>query len=394
MRRMLCTLAVSAAILVAAQSAKAFSLLEMFPDVNTFEMRTNYPVTLTFNASLNPATVDSDSVAVVNEATEAQADADVTLSTTYKNNDTVIIQPQSTLVFGDRYRVVIDSGLRDIANTSFDGYFPSGYDWFVPNVPTDLARPDWDPQNFTGVFVNSNVLLGFNPFDPENTNLAERPQECPGINATGAWKIYTGRSDVLVAAVDNGLSRYDDPDLIDRFFINEGELPSPVDQNGKPCPNRDCNGDGRYSVSDYKFTPPFAGRGAADSISPEDLIDEYSDGVDNDGNGVVDDICGYDFFSDTNKALGVDEFPEGTHIDLTGKAAVGQADNGNGDKPGVCPKCGMKLVPTSEVAHGKESEAIWREKHPAQHERATTAPARQEKPNAKMDMNMDMGNGK
>jgi Cu(I)/Ag(I) efflux system membrane fusion protein len=33
------------------------------------------------------------------------------------------------------------------------------------------------------------------------------------------------------------------------------------------------------------------------------------------------------------------------------------------DKPGVCPECGMKLVPTSTVNHGKTAEGIWRKEH-------------------------------
>jgi RND family efflux transporter MFP subunit len=35
------------------------------------------------------------------------------------------------------------------------------------------------------------------------------------------------------------------------------------------------------------------------------------------------------------------------------------------DKPGLCPKCDMKLVETSTVAHGKIAEAHWLEQHPA-----------------------------
>ncbi|HLP08702.1 MAG TPA: efflux RND transporter periplasmic adaptor subunit [Opitutaceae bacterium] len=35
------------------------------------------------------------------------------------------------------------------------------------------------------------------------------------------------------------------------------------------------------------------------------------------------------------------------------------------DHPGECPKCGMDLVPTSEVQHGKRSEELWRKQHPA-----------------------------
>ena len=34
------------------------------------------------------------------------------------------------------------------------------------------------------------------------------------------------------------------------------------------------------------------------------------------------------------------------------------------DKPGNCPNCGMKLVPTSTVKHGKIAEEIWIKEHP------------------------------
>ncbi len=36
------------------------------------------------------------------------------------------------------------------------------------------------------------------------------------------------------------------------------------------------------------------------------------------------------------------------------------------DKPGLCPECEMQLVPTTTVAHGKQSEAAWRRLHPAE----------------------------
>jgi hypothetical protein len=33
------------------------------------------------------------------------------------------------------------------------------------------------------------------------------------------------------------------------------------------------------------------------------------------------------------------------------------------DKPGLCPKCDMKLVETSTVNHGPTAEANWRRQH-------------------------------
>ena len=35
------------------------------------------------------------------------------------------------------------------------------------------------------------------------------------------------------------------------------------------------------------------------------------------------------------------------------------------EKPGLCPKCNMKLVETSTVAHGQTAEKTWRRQHPA-----------------------------
>jgi hypothetical protein len=35
------------------------------------------------------------------------------------------------------------------------------------------------------------------------------------------------------------------------------------------------------------------------------------------------------------------------------------------DKPGKCPKCGMTLVETSKVSHGKVAEQHWLEQHAA-----------------------------
>jgi RND family efflux transporter MFP subunit len=41
------------------------------------------------------------------------------------------------------------------------------------------------------------------------------------------------------------------------------------------------------------------------------------------------------------------------------------------DKPGRCPKCGMKMVPTSGSEHGKQSEEIWKKTHAGMQQTAT-----------------------
>jgi Cu2+-exporting ATPase len=48
------------------------------------------------------------------------------------------------------------------------------------------------------------------------------------------------------------------------------------------------------------------------------------------------------------------------------------------DKPGDCPKCGMKLVETGSVGHGKVAEENWRKRHASEVPAAgKAAPARQ-----------------
>ena len=68
-------------------------------------------------------------------------------------------------------------------------------------------------------------------------------------------------------------------------------------------------------------------------IDAQDLIRQYSNGIDDDGNGYVDDIAGWDFFEDDNDPDDDTGFNHGT-----GRAIeqVGEANNGI-DFPGVAP---------------------------------------------------------
>ena len=71
-----------------------------------------------------------------------------------------------------------------------------------------------------------------------------------------AWDISTGSNQVLIVTIDTGVN-YDHPDLINAILVNASE---------------DINHDGRFTSADL-------------------------DGVDNDGNGFIDDVIGYDFVS-------------------------------------------------------------------------------------------------
>jgi len=117
------------------------------------------------------------------------------------------------------------------------------------------------------------------------------------IRAPEAWSLSRGEG-VVVAVVDTGLD-YDHPDIADNVFVHPGE---------------DLDGNGRVDPSDWN-------------------------GVDDDGNGFVDDLRGWNFASDAGSPDPFDDAGHGTHVAGT-IAAV--ADNGVGIA-GVAP--GSRIMP-------------------------------------------------
>ena len=162
-----------------------------------------------------------------------------------------------------------------------------------------------------------------------------------GMSVDIAWRLETGRPDVVIAVHDSGIKWNDVGDmsqLRSKFHLNRGELPMPAPVGGCHPPFGgdpwDCNGDGVFNMPDYDGDPSVTDVNGNGITDPEDLILLFSNGVDDDGNGYVDDISGYDFFEFDN-----DPFDEVQYGHGTGEAEDSTAEANNGGDLGACPNC-------------------------------------------------------
>ncbi|HTD25727.1 MAG TPA: hypothetical protein VK649_02070, partial [Candidatus Elarobacter sp.] len=175
--------------------------------------------------------------------------------------------------------------------------------------------------------------------DPTVLNSPNELFGVSGMSVETAWRLETGRPDVVIAVLDSGI-KWNDlgalNDLRKKFYLNRGELPVPqCAPPGPPGPDPyDCNGDGVLNAPDYDHDPRVSDRNGNGVIDPEDLILTFSDGVDNDGNGYVDDIAGWDFFENDNDPFDEVQFGHGT-----GEARDSTAEANNGGSLGTCPNC-------------------------------------------------------
>ncbi len=143
-----------------------------------------------------------------------------------------------------------------------------------------LERLQEDPQ-VERAEVNHPITLYATPNDPDFSELwgLHNIGQTDGvidadIDATEAWDIQQGNESVLIAVIDTGVD-YTHPDLAANIWVNPGEIPG--------------------------------------------------NGIDDDENGFVDDVHGYDFFNDVGEPY--DDHGHGTHVSGT-IAAVG--NNGIG----------------------------------------------------------------
>ena len=173
--------------------------------------------------------------------------------------------------------------------------------------------------------------------DASRMHPGERALGAIGISLDRAWQHSVGRPDVVIAVLDSGIL-WNFEDLVRKLYLNAGELPRP-----QGAAVHDANGDGVFNIEDYAEDGRVGDRNGNGLLDPGDLILAFSDCKDGDGNGYVDDICGYDFFSGRHCGVeGQDNDPgdqvafrHGTGI---ASSAAAETNNGMGDS-GVCPRC-------------------------------------------------------
>ena len=123
------------------------------------------------------------------------------------------------------------------------------------------------------------------------------------VNISEAWKVSTGSKGPLISVIDSGID-YNHPDLAANMWINPGEIPG--------------------------------------------------DGIDNDGNGVVDDVHGYNAYADNGDPM--DGFSHGTHCAGT-IAAVG---NNSVGVTGVMQEAQLMAVKIFSDSGSTSTDAILR----------------------------------
>lgn len=124
------------------------------------------------------------------------------------------------------------------------------------------------------------------------------------VNALTAWNTTTGDRNVVIAVIDGGMD-LDHPDLKDNLWINSQEVPG--------------------------------------------------DGIDNDNNGYIDDVHGYDFANEDGHPEDDTDSGHGTHV----AGIIGARGNDSTGIAGICWNC--KLMPlkfTDSTGLGTTSAAI------------------------------------
>lgn len=223
-------------------------------------------------------------------------------------------------------------------------------------------------------------LCGIRGISVTDTQATQPAGSCATGPVQTAFGVSTGNPDVHIAVLDSGIE-WNDPNLManeaDKVWLNTGELPAPRHDlstplaplpGGKTCATLtdptapdysrlgnyhpdghgktvgggyDILGNGVVNVLDWACDSRVAAamssprrHGARGVLTPEDLILAFSDGVDHDHNGYVNDIAGWNYVDNNNDPYDDVQYGHGS-----GEARDSTAEANTQGTVGACPNC-------------------------------------------------------
>jgi hypothetical protein len=222
--------------------------------------------------------------------------------------------------------------------------------FFVISFEEDISLSEIDNLTFEEIeyiqpnYINELLVEPNDYYYQNGTQWALNQDNDKDIDAPEAWNYTTGNREIVVAIVDSGI-HFDHPDLQTNIFINQYEIPAGFSDL------LDSNNDLFVSFVEILsyFNTQNLDLNTDEIIDFEDILHEDSpltDNTDDDENGYIDDLMGWDFVDVpelANIALGdhltQDNIPEdennhGSHV---AGIIAGDADNNLGIS-GICWK--------------------------------------------------------
>ena len=262
------------------------------------------------------------------------------------------------------------------------GVAPSNFgdDWKLAATPEQSTQSDLtvNPKSDELCGIRGMSVVDESAIFPVGTNSCVTA----GSPVQTAFEVTLGRTDVLISELDSGIEWNDAGAMTavrKKIWLNAGELPAPHDdmaQTFDPSTGVNCaahsravgqGGDynpqggtraadgtiaydilnqGVFNVLDYACDSRVAAvvdgpsplhalrHGPPGMLVPEDLILAFSDGVDHDHDGLVNDIAGWNFVDNNN-----DPFDDVQYGHGTGEVQDSAGEANTTSQLGTCPDC-------------------------------------------------------